>query len=547
MKHIKTLIFALLCALAGTAWADTETLGGYEFTIETDGEGSYYKVDCPAALDAIATYVNSNNSHTCSGNRFKQTADITYSYETAWNSDASYTSNYTPIGGYFNSRDRFFKGTYDGQGHTISGIRIYMSGNDQSDENQGLFGMTGDGAVIRGVTLADARITGYTATGGIVGYMYIGGTVSDCHVAANVAIRAHTKNAYDFGSIVGANYNGTISYCTSAATLIKDQESPYNFGGIVGFNGGTLNHNLAIGAIVPSTSDNSHSAICGDNRNTGTLENNYYYGCTVAGTANATGVGCNNADITENDGAVPGIILYDNSSNTDINSYILTTVGNAAVSRVELAGRTLYKDDKLNTLCLPFDVTVGSGQMEGATAMTLNASTSGFNASMGVLTLNFTSVTTGNTISAGTPFIVKWTGSNVTDPVFTGVTVSSTAAGTVKSSDNTVSFKGNYSPVELAAGGSNYYLGSGNKLYYPSDARTMNAFRAYFELTNPTPVKEFRLNFGNEDATRLNEELRMKNEEFATAQWYDLNGRKLSGKPTQRGIYIHEGSKVVVP
>ena len=98
MKHIKTLIFALLCALAGTAWADTETLGGYEFTIETDGEGSYYKVDCPAALDAIATYVNSNNSHTCSGKRFKQTADITYSYETAWNSDASYTSNYTPIG-----------------------------------------------------------------------------------------------------------------------------------------------------------------------------------------------------------------------------------------------------------------------------------------------------------------------------------------------------------------------------------------------------------------------------------------------------------------
>ena len=132
MKHIKTLIFALLCALAGTAWADTETLGGYEFTIETDGEGSYYKVDCPAALDAIATYVNSNNSHTCSGKRFKQTADITYSYETAWNSDASYTSNYTPIGGYFNSRDRFFKGTYDGQGHTISGIRINKYGGNSA-------------------------------------------------------------------------------------------------------------------------------------------------------------------------------------------------------------------------------------------------------------------------------------------------------------------------------------------------------------------------------------------------------------------------------
>ena len=86
----------------------------------------------------------------------------------------------------------------------------------------------------------------------------------------------------------------------------------------------------------------------------------------------------------------------------------------------------LYKDGDWNTLCLPFDVIVGSDVMEGATAMTLNGSTSNFNSESSVLTLNFDEV--GGTIAAGTPFIVKWTGSNVTDPVFSGVTVSSSPA-----------------------------------------------------------------------------------------------------------------------
>ena len=85
-------------------------------------------MDCPAALDAIATYVNSNNSHTCSGKRFKQTADISYRYTTAWNSNESYSSNYTAIG----SENRYFKGIYDGQGHTISGIRINKYGGNSA-------------------------------------------------------------------------------------------------------------------------------------------------------------------------------------------------------------------------------------------------------------------------------------------------------------------------------------------------------------------------------------------------------------------------------
>ena len=98
-------------------------------------------------------------------------------------------------------------------------------------------------------------------------------------------------------------------------------------------------------------------------------------------------------------------------------------------------------------------------------------------------------------------------------------------------------------------------MGGGSKLYYPDgkSSITMNAFRAYFQLNGITVgdpmngIKEFRLNFGADDADSINEELRMKSEEFATAKgWYSLDGRKLPGKPTQRGIYVHNGRKEVL-
>ena len=41
-------------------------------------------------------------------------------------------------------------------------------------------------------------------------------------------------------------------------------------------------------------------------------------------------------------------------------------------------------------------------------------------------------------------------------------------------------------------------------------------------------------------------ELRVKSEEFATAQWYTLDGRRLSGVPSQKGLYIHNGKKIII-
>ena len=324
------LALLMMLLTATTAWAQ-DAIG----SIQYNSTGSYYEIGSTDNLDDLAVYVNGTGTysiggdettaHDCSGLTFKMTANITYTHDTDWNDASSEENNYTAIGRYGDvDTDHDFNGHFDGQGHTVSGIRIYKSGNDlSSDSYQGLFGLIGSSAVIRGITLADARITGFEKVGGIVGVNQ--GTVSDSHVAANVAIYAVQSSTSYHGGIAGQNV-GTVSDCTSAATLTKPNilgNGAY-YGGIVGQNAhiGTLRHNLAIGAVVPAAQsrvtpgivieNKTYGAICGENDG-GTLENNYYYACTVADVEDATGVGCGGisngngsitADVTDNDGAV---------------------------------------------------------------------------------------------------------------------------------------------------------------------------------------------------------------------------------------------------
>jgi hypothetical protein len=72
-------------------------------------------------------------------------------------------------------------------------------------------------------------------------------------------------------------------------------------------------------------------------------------------------------------------------------------------------------------------------------------------------------------------------------------------------------------------------------------------FRAYFKA-NMSNSPKICLSIGNGgETTSLSEELRVKSEEFATAaEWYTLDGRRLKGKPTTKGLYIVNGQRVIV-
>ena len=139
------------------------------------------------------------------------------------------------------------------------------------------------------------------------------------------------------------------------------------------------------------------------------------------------------------------------------------------------------------------------------------------------------------------------------DPVFQGVTVSTDtpADHATTSQDDYVTFIGIYTKLEYTKENKSIlFLGGGNNLYYPQPTGdkipTIGAFRAYFQLGGTAGVRQFVLNFdgdgtqngiGHTEITEITEK---------AGAWYTLDGVRLDGKPTKKGLYIHGGRKVVI-
>jgi hypothetical protein len=258
-----------------------------------------------------------------------------------------------------------------------------------------------------------------------------------------------------------------------------------------------------------------------------------------------------------------GVDVLQDATANDIAA--LATRLNGKQTNVVLNGRTLYKDGDWNTLCLPFDLTIAGSILDGADVRALdNANLTG-----GVLTLNFTPATgegAVTTIEAGKPYIIKWASDeNLVNPVFSGVAIKSGLTD-FESEDHKVLFKGTYNYNSWnAENKSILFVGTGNNLYWPQSGASLGACRAYFQLTDGASAREFVLNFGedNGDATGILSlskepgiatphshpgcENQGNNPEFLNSlDYYTLDGRKLDGKPTTKGLYIHGGRKVVI-
>ena len=242
------------------------------------------------------------------------------------------------------------------------------------------------------------------------------------------------------------------------------------------------------------------------------------------------------------------ITLADNADNSSTISE-----WNGGVANVTLSGRTLYKDGEWNTLCLPFDVTIAGSPLAGdhVVAKVLNTSSE---LAGGELTLNFDDAPA--TITAGTPFIIKWdnTGVNLINPVFEGVTTSNTINDVAFTGGT---FKGNYGPLEITDANRNdiLLLAAGNKLGYAKTDRTiangkaLGSCRAYFEIPSngggQAQARSFVLNFGNDNTTGIIEVNTILTDITNKAEGiYDLQGRKVENP--KKGLYIVNGRKVQV-
>lgn len=280
------------------------------------------------------------------------------------------------------------------------------------------------------------------------------------------------------------------------------------------------------------------------------------------------------------------LILQDNDDN---NSSVIGAQSGVSGMTVTLKGRTFYKDGDWNTVCLPFDlngsVFLASPFSSAVSIKELDVDgyydaegnhydeagegrhQTGFDATTSTLYLYFKDVVfdddptddnnKGEGMKAGVPYLVKWgdEGTTITNPVFTGVTINATASTSVVADNaglNDVTFRGTYDSVSYGVENKSVlFLGTGSTLYYPSGAAptSIKAFRAYFqvELGGASSVKSFVLNFGeDDDATGIISIESEKQTNGNDAEWYDLNGRRLGSKPTQKGIYINNGHKLII-
>jgi hypothetical protein len=224
-----------------------------------------------------------------------------------------------------------------------------------------------------------------------------------------------------------------------------------------------------------------------------------------------------------------------------------TAIGdaNGYLADVTLQGRTLYKDGKWNTLCLPFNVTLAGSPLEGAVARPLTEG------GISGTTLNLTFGEAVTELVAGTPYIIKWDGGdNLVSPVFSGVTIDATMhpydSGEAEG-DQRVRFTGTYSSMEFGETDNSILLmGGENMLYYPTTGAGLGAQHAYFKIggdgAKARRITGFSINFGDSEATGIIS----AEANSSRSGWYTIHGVKLDGKPTRSGIYINNGVKVVI-
>ena len=237
---------------------------------------------------------------------------------------------------------------------------------------------------------------------------------------------------------------------------------------------------------------------------------------------------------------------YDELTDNEDNTTLLASL-NGQTTDIYL-NRTL-STAKWYTLCLPFGVDLSAdGPLKGVTAKTLSSVTNNGT----TLTVTFGEAVT--TLEAGKPYIVRLPEDatvDIVEPLLENVVINSTLTNVTVSG---ATFKGTYMPVTLTAPDKKKLFLQDNKLYYPATDATIKAFRAYIELDAEVPdavgAPNIVLNFdGDSNATGIvsaeaNSSLFTLHSSLS--EWYTLDGHELSGKPAQKGVYIHNGRKEVV-
>ena len=198
------------------------------YTIESNGS---YTVTSADGLMNIAELVNGGKSDI----NITLTADIDLTGK-----------DWTPIG---TDYDNSYKGTFDGGGHTITGLTFTTN-----DEYAGLFGWLNRAGTVKNVVMEGVQITSNQiyggSIGGVVGYSW--GTIENCSVSGSVSGTVYV------GGVVGVQIGGSITGCSSSATV----KGTVDVGGVAGQtnSSATLTACYATGNVIIEMAPNKNIA-----------------------------------------------------------------------------------------------------------------------------------------------------------------------------------------------------------------------------------------------------------------------------------------------
>ena len=229
------------------------------YTIESNGSYTVYNAD---GLLNVAELVNGGKT------------DINITLDK--NIDLT-GKGWTPIGTSF---DNSYKGTFDGGGHTITGLTVTTN-----DQFVGLFGYLNRAGMVKNVVMEGIQITSnhmFGCTGGVVGYSW--GTIENCSVSGSVS------GTDCVGGVVGSQKAGSIIGCCTSATV----KGKHYVGGVAGEKWGTMTACYATGNVtleIASQKNNFGGGVVGLNGGSRVLA------CYATGNVTSTGSSTGNVHI----------------------------------------------------------------------------------------------------------------------------------------------------------------------------------------------------------------------------------------------------------
>ena len=517
MKGYKCSILAtlLLWMVTGNLFADV--------TITTVDE-------LKALRDAVKRdAVNSGTSYV--GENIYLKADLDLNNE-AW----------TPIGDATNP----FMGNFEGGGHKISNLKV-----EGSNDYAGLFGYI-DGGSVRDVGVEGSGVAGGLYVGGICGYLK-SGEISSCY--SNIAV----SGTQYVGGLCGYS-EGKIENCWHQGNVTASGASDVNAGGLVGdvngdVNGGSLQRCFVINTAITVYDVNNNSYFgfivgqwCGSTR---FLDNCRYDNETVSMEGFKYG-----KDVTigsEKNGYSPSKPTVIGATTTEMTvataetedewSDILNTEKNNPVWVIEDGSYP-----QLNSFCKNRDITFHFTQKKKWLSIVPNGNYTDLN---GVKAYIVTKADKGNntitlrqvsTLNEGCGALVYYD----TD-AYGGVDVvlsHTTDAGLADYTGNLL--QGSHvSPVGYVADGTQYILKNG--AFVPSASGSLARNKAYLKVP-AVASGSVRYDFQLEDegVTDIQSIRDVQGGICEKDCWYTLDGKKLDGKPTEKGIYLYNEHKILI-